>query len=225
MKWNLKATGHWAVRAVSSLVVAVPITQSHCKDDKKDSNKDNQPHDVAVYLSNESRAALKSHLGWCTSYFMQFSNLVNAIISKIISIFHENLITWYQFLTGKFGVSGDVDTSRVIIRRSCALKDSFYYEPIYGEKAAYRLKGIIRTEGGAIAGVGRVSSFTGLLVDDDCDSSLPLQRSTTQVIMIINMMIVAVILIQILRINDIKICMQYVDNTKSSRISLVELQY
>jgi hypothetical protein len=66
------------------------------------------------------------------------------------------------------------------------------------------LKGIIRSEGGAIAGVGRVSSFTGLLVDDDCDSSLPLKRSTTQVMMIIEMMIVAVILVQISRTNDEK---------------------
>jgi hypothetical protein len=63
MRWNLKSTSQWAIRAVSSLAITVPITQSLCKDDKKDSNKDNQPHDVAVYLSNESRAALKSHLG------------------------------------------------------------------------------------------------------------------------------------------------------------------
>jgi hypothetical protein len=64
MKWNLKSTSHWVIRAVSSLAITVPITQSLCKDDKKDS-KDDKPHDVAVYLSNESRYALKNHLGLC----------------------------------------------------------------------------------------------------------------------------------------------------------------
>jgi hypothetical protein len=89
-------------------------------------------------------------------------------------------------LIEKFGVSGD--TSRIVIRRSCTLDDSFYYEPIFGEKAAYRLKGIIRSEGGAVvAGVGRISTFTGPLVDDDCDSSLPLQRGSSKVRIIINM--------------------------------------
>lgn len=88
----------------------------------------------------------------------------------------------YYILIGKFGVSGDIDTSKIVIRRSCGLEDSFYYEPIFGEKAAYRLKGVIRTESGAIAGVGRISTFTGPLVDDDCDSSMPLQKSATMVI-------------------------------------------
>lgn len=77
-----------------------------------------------------------------------------------------------------------------MIRRSCKLNDSFYYEPIFGEKAAYRLKGVVRTESGAIAGVGLISTFTGPLVDDDCDSSLPLQRSTTKVKMIIKVIAV-----------------------------------
>jgi hypothetical protein len=88
-------------------------------------------------------------------------------------------------LIGKLGVSGD--TSRIVIRRSCKLDDSFYYEPIFGEKAAYRLKGIIRSEGGAVAGVGRISTFTGPLVDDDCDSSLPLQKGSSKVRIIANM--------------------------------------
>jgi hypothetical protein len=57
MRWNLKCTSQWAVRAVSSLAVAIPTTRSLCKDDKKET------HDVAVYLSDDSRAALKLHLG------------------------------------------------------------------------------------------------------------------------------------------------------------------
>jgi hypothetical protein len=62
MKWNLKSTSHWAIRAMTSLAITIPINQSLCKNDDKD-NKENELHDVSVYLSAESRNTLKSHLG------------------------------------------------------------------------------------------------------------------------------------------------------------------
>ena len=51
----------------------------------------------------------------------------------------------------KLGIEGDLDTSRVVVRRSCNSDDSYYYEPLFGEKAAFRLKGIIKTSSGSIA--------------------------------------------------------------------------
>ena len=71
----------------------------------------------------------------------------------------------------------EFDLSRVVIRRTCTPKDSYEYEPLYGERAAFRLKGIVRTENGLLAGVGRVSTMTGELKDDRCMVSLPLVPS------------------------------------------------
>lgn len=45
-----------------------------------------------------------------------------------------------------------VDVSQVIIRHSCAKKEDCYeYEPMFGERAAFRLKGFARTDAGLIA--------------------------------------------------------------------------
>ena len=71
----------------------------------------------------------------------------------------------------------DIELSRIVIRRTCTSKDSYEYEPLYGERAAFRLKGIVRTESGLIAGMGRVSTMTGELKDDHCMVSLPLVPS------------------------------------------------
>lgn len=49
----------------------------------------------------------------------------------------------------KIGVEGTVDTSRVVVRRSCDSSDSYLYEPLFGERAAFRIKGLIRSESGA----------------------------------------------------------------------------
>jgi hypothetical protein len=49
----------------------------------------------------------------------------------------------------KMGVEGTVDTSRVVVRRSCDKSDSYLYEPLFGERAAFRIKGLIRSESGA----------------------------------------------------------------------------
>lgn len=51
----------------------------------------------------------------------------------------------------KLGIQGDIDTSRVVVRRSCDKDDSYYYEPLFGERAAFRLRGIIKTESGSVA--------------------------------------------------------------------------
>jgi hypothetical protein len=51
----------------------------------------------------------------------------------------------------KLGVKGDVDAEYIVIRRNCTSKDSYPYEPLFGERAAFRLKAIARTDDGTIA--------------------------------------------------------------------------
>lgn len=88
MKWNLKSTSRWAVRVVSSFAVAIPTTQSLCKDDKKD-DKDDFPHDVAVYFSADSKDALKAHLGNTDKGFSLFIMLLcrtsNVVIMLLVN--------------------------------------------------------------------------------------------------------------------------------------------
>lgn len=59
----------------------------------------------------------------------------------------------------KMGIEGTVDTSRVVVRRSCNSSDSYLYEPLFGERAAFRIKGLIRSESGAT-----VVSFSDFLL-------------------------------------------------------------
>jgi hypothetical protein len=66
----------------------------------------------------------------------------------------------------KMGVEGTVDTSRVVVRRSCDRSDSYLYEPLFGERAAFRIKGLIRSESGATV----VSDY--VLLTSNCLKSL-----------------------------------------------------
>ena len=100
----------------------------------------------------------------------------------------------------KLGIKGDVDAEYVVIRRNCTSKDSYPYEPLFGERAAFRLKAIARTDDGTIAvghflsynrenkgqkvlclllflrsqGTGRVGLLNGELRDDEYEVSMPI---------------------------------------------------
>ncbi len=91
-------------------IAGLTINQRTSSDDDK---KKASRHDVALYLTDSSKAALKK-------YLMSVKDV------------------------------GDIDVSRVVIRRSCTAKDSFEYEPLFGERAAFRLKGLARTDNGLI---------------------------------------------------------------------------
>jgi hypothetical protein len=56
------------------------------------------------------------------------------------------------------GVKGEVNPSRVVVKRSCQPKDYYEYEPLFGERVAFRLKGIARTDSG-LAVVSRAIIF------------------------------------------------------------------
>jgi len=64
----------------------------------------------------------------------------------------------------------------ISIRSSASPADVEVFEPLFGERAAFRLKGIVKTTEGEnfVAGVGRVSTIIGEIRDEDFEPSLPL---------------------------------------------------
>ncbi len=50
----------------------------------------------------------------------------------------------------------------------------FVFKPLFGERAAFRLKGIIETNDGDVVGVGRISTMIGEIKHDEFEVSLPL---------------------------------------------------
>ena len=67
--------------------------------------------------------------------------------------------------------------SRVVVKSSLSPQDVYMYQPLFGERAAFRIKGIVRTQGSdLVAGLGRVSTVAGELRDDDddCEASVTL---------------------------------------------------
>lgn len=67
----------------------------------------------------------------------------------------------------------------VVIKRSLIHDDSYVYETLYGKRAAFRLKGMIKTENG-LTGIGKVSIMSGELVDPAYSTSFPLHRSDSE---------------------------------------------
>lgn len=69
--------------------------------------------------------------------------------------------------------------SRVVVKSSLTPQDVYMYQPLFGERAAFRIKGIVRTNGSdLVAGLGRVSTVAGELRDDDCEASVTLYPKT-----------------------------------------------
>jgi hypothetical protein len=85
---------------------------------------------------------------------------------------HKNLQAQLEQIgIGKTHLAG----KRVIVRSSLTSRDEFVYFPIFGERVAFRLKGIVRAEdSGLVVGTGRLSTVAGELKDDDCVASVTL---------------------------------------------------
>jgi hypothetical protein len=85
---------------------------------------------------------------------------------------HKNL----QAQLDQIGIGKTHDVGkRVIVRSTLTSRDEFVYFPIYGERVAFRLKGILRAEdSGLVVGTGRLSTVAGELKDDDCEASVTL---------------------------------------------------
>jgi hypothetical protein len=110
-------------------------------------SSDLRDESLNVYLSPESRGMLASHL---------------------------------DKLGVKSPVNYDIDKAHVL-GRDVVLKaklsdiDDYVYSPLYGERAAFRLKGIITTAEGEVIGTGRVANLTGELFDEEYEASVILK--------------------------------------------------
>lgn len=81
-----------------------------------------------------------------------------------------------QLLAKYFAERGLVqkDTSQVCFSRKANDDSRYVFKPLYGQRAAFRLKGIIQTESGLAVGVGRVSTMVGEVKEDDFTPSMPI---------------------------------------------------
>lgn len=102
---------------------------------------DEKAEEVSIYLSAESRHTLSEHL--------------NGILSQD---------------TGSVNVA-ESDLQRVVIKRQPSTIDNFVYQRMFGERMAFRLKGILKTDMG-YAAVGRVSNTDGEVFDSEYETSL-----------------------------------------------------
>ena len=113
MRCNFRSTSLLCSSAAGLIPALFIARKTDCQAPAASAVDSTQIHDVAMYLTAQSKSDLKTSL--------------------------KNM-----------GIEGDVDTSRVVVRRSCTKDDSYYYEPLFGERAAFRLKGLIRTDNGAV---------------------------------------------------------------------------
>lgn len=78
----------------------------------------------------------------------------------------------------------DASVSFVSFHSSLDDKSSYVYQPLYGQRAAFRLKGIMRSDdpkhkGQIVVGVGRVSTMIGELSEGDFVAAMPVSKPST----------------------------------------------
>ena len=66
----------------------------------------------------------------------------------------------------------------VCVVKNAAEADHHVYKPLYGQQVAFRLKGIVQTDSGYMAGVGSISSLAGVIEDDNFVASMPFVHPT-----------------------------------------------
>lgn len=66
----------------------------------------------------------------------------------------------------------------VCVVKNAAEADHHVYKPLYGQQVAFRLKGIVQTDSGYMAGVGSISSLGGVIEDDNFVASMPFVHPT-----------------------------------------------
>lgn len=94
----------------------------------------------------------------------------NDVIAVYLTSQSKEALSKYLYKKGLPTYSGKY----VVIKNNASKDDSYVYEPLYGERAAFRLKGFVKTSDGRIACKGRISSMIGEIRDDNFDPSLPL---------------------------------------------------
>jgi len=70
------------------------------------------------------------------------------------------------------GIAGK-EPQIVCFSRNASADHQYIYKPLYGQRAAFRLKGLVTTDTGVVVGVGRVSTMVGEVSDVDYVASMP----------------------------------------------------
>lgn len=76
-----------------------------------------------------------------------------------------------KFLADR-GVEGK-EPQFVCFSRNATKDHTYVYKPLYGQRAAFRLKGLVQTDSGIVVGVGKISTMVGEVKDDDYVASVP----------------------------------------------------
>jgi len=92
-----------------------------------------------------------------------------------------------NYLDKKLAIKSPVDLKNdeqqalgreVVIKADLSEVDSYIYKPLFGERAAFRLKGLITTAEGDVVGFGRVTNMTGEVFDEEFEASILLKTNT-----------------------------------------------
>lgn len=67
----------------------------------------------------------------------------------------------------------------VCVNASATKASKYVFEPIFGERAAFRLKGLLTLADGRVVGVGRLSNMVGELKDDGIEASFVINSEPT----------------------------------------------
>jgi len=76
-----------------------------------------------------------------------------------------------KFLADR-GIEGK-EPQFVCFSRNASKDHTYVYKPLYGQRAAFRLKGLVQTDNGIVVGVGKISTMVGEVKDDDYVASVP----------------------------------------------------
>jgi hypothetical protein len=88
----------------------------------------------------------------------------------------ESRILLQRFLEDR-GYPGR-DGKAVTIAHNATEQEIFVYKPLFGQRAAFRVKGLIHAEDGSLVATGRVSTMVGELREPDFEPALPLVSGT-----------------------------------------------
>ena len=69
----------------------------------------------------------------------------------------------------------------VTIVRNATKDEAHVYKPLYGQRAAFRLKGVMKSEDGHVVATGRISTMVGELREDDYEAALPLVNNSNDI--------------------------------------------
>ncbi|MCL4419853.1 hypothetical protein M1146_07230, partial [Patescibacteria group bacterium] len=108
------------------------------------------------------------------THFTQCEEKKNSQLNERISVYlkPESKKLFENFLAKKGYKNYHVDF--VSLHRNANTDISYIFKPLYGQRLAFRLKGLIELDNGTCAGFGRLSSMVGEVKDDEVEVSFPI---------------------------------------------------